>query len=267
MASVSVLQSSALSSTSSSTSSLESALSMRGHALRLWFFDYGANSFDRAVEYEPPSVEAVRGYEEASLLLRSKGKDTGDLPGLAYFHIPLPEYAGLDTVCGQNRLFEAALLAGKVPKPWRYVPWFVRGIGRHRVVGSSKVNTGLFNAFKRNGNVRAVFCGHDHMSDAVFYRSGIYLAYGRYGSYTPPNDWENKIRAVALEPGARVVSCNFNQNECSEFETWIETRAGLEKNSHLLVSARDRGDREAEDAGACFGWIRRSLRLMKRKYQ
>ena len=53
-----------------------------------------------------------------------------------------------------------------------------------------QVNVGLFDAVAAEGNVRAMFCGHDHYSDFVALRRGVYLCYGRVSSYTPPRDWE-----------------------------------------------------------------------------
>eukprot|EP01050_Picozoa_sp_SAG11_P003424 SAG11_NODE_192_length_12931_cov_5.747682_18_plen_300_part_00 len=45
-------------------------------------------------------------------------------------------------------------------------------------------------AGKTAPRVAACFFGHDHHSDAVFFRDGVYLCYGRVGGTTPPIDWE-----------------------------------------------------------------------------
>merc|ERR1719336_3081850 len=79
-----------------------------------------------------------------------------------------------------------------LPAPWRWQPFtaFVRLLGKDRVVGSSKLESGMFDALVKHGGVRACFFGHDHTSDAVFYKDGLYMIYGRVGGTTPPIDWE-----------------------------------------------------------------------------
>ena len=67
--------------------------------------------------------------------------------GLAFFHIPLPQVGGAAPSHGHEGLFDAALVGGLVPLPWRWAPGLVKGLGRHRVVGCSKApDTGLFAA-------------------------------------------------------------------------------------------------------------------------
>ena len=56
----------------------------------------------------------------------------------------------------------------------------------HIQVGCSTRNSGLFKAFVQSGTLTATFCGHDHYSDAVAYKGGVYLCYGRVSGYTPP---------------------------------------------------------------------------------
>ena len=79
------------------------------------------------------------------------------LPSLAFFHIPLPEYA--DAAAD-----ESAPLAGT----------------RGERCCSPALNSGLFAAFKERGDVFAVFVGHDHDNDYATALHGILLAYGRY---------------------------------------------------------------------------------------
>lgn len=63
----------------------------------------------------------------------------------------------------------------------------VRGI-KEEFVCCPKVNTGLFDSFKAEKNIKGVFCGHDHDNDYSGQYKGIELVYGRktgYGSYGP----------------------------------------------------------------------------------
>ena len=70
-----------------------------------------------------------------------------NLPALYVTSPRLPEYGGLTPVHGTQQLFQAALRAGMVPRPWCWVPSLVRFLGYDRVVGSSKLNSGALTFF------------------------------------------------------------------------------------------------------------------------
>jgi hypothetical protein len=48
----------------------------------------------------------------------------------------------------------------------------------HKVVGCSTLNSRLFEAFVASKTMTATLCGHDHYSDFVACKQGIYLCYG-----------------------------------------------------------------------------------------
>ena len=107
----------------------------------------------------------------------------------------------------------------------KWIPWFVRLIDRHRVVGCSTRNSGLFDAFVQSRSLTAAFCGHDHYSDAVSYKEGIYLCYGRVSSYTPPSNWEGVGGKLPFEPGGRVVELDAASGRLS---SWLQVEVGEE---------------------------------------
>ncbi|KAL5160728.1 putative inactive purple acid phosphatase 29 [Glycine soja] len=97
-------------------------------------------------------------------------------PGLAYFHIPLPEYASLDSSNMTGVKLEPA------------------GNG----ISSPSVNSGFFTTLLAAGDVKAVFTGHDHLNDfcgnlmniQLCYAGGFgYHAYGKAG-------WSRRARVV-----------------------------------------------------------------------
>ncbi|XP_019440476.1 PREDICTED: probable inactive purple acid phosphatase 29 [Lupinus angustifolius] len=95
-------------------------------------------------------------------------------PGLAYFHIPLPEYASFD-----SSNFTGVKQEG---------------------ISSPSVNSGFFTTLVEAGDVKAVFTGHDHVNDfcgklttiQLCYAGGFgYHAYGKAG-------WSRRARVVVV---------------------------------------------------------------------
>lgn len=206
-------------------------------SVRLWLFDSGGNNLEEpSLKYHTFKADAVAGYRTLSETLPKAGC------ALAYFHIPLPQCAGLCPVAGRHELFQAAMCSGKVPRPWCWQPftWLVRMTGRDRIVGASKLESGLFAAFVERGDVRACFFGHDHYSDAVFLRDGIFMVYGRVGGTTPPVDWEGVGGQLPFQTGARVVEWS-RRGECDGagtlLRTWVECADGSEVGSECVLDA------------------------------
>eukprot|EP00187_Rhodella_violacea_P005954 CAMPEP_0174893722 /NCGR_PEP_ID=MMETSP0167-20121228/8511_1 /TAXON_ID=38298 /ORGANISM="Rhodella maculata, Strain CCMP736" /LENGTH=312 /DNA_ID=CAMNT_0016132613 /DNA_START=83 /DNA_END=1018 /DNA_ORIENTATION=+ len=126
---------------------------------RLYFLDSGENSPDPSLRYTTFNPATVR-----DLALRVASVPVPDAPNsparpspapvprtshtLAYFHIPLPEYAGVTPVAGTHGLFAAALHkpGALVPFPLYYPPFpaLIRLLGLDRVAGSSTENSGAF---------------------------------------------------------------------------------------------------------------------------
>ena len=98
-------------------------------------------------------------------------------PGLAYFHIPLPEYTSFDSSNMTGVKMETD-----------------GGDG----ISSASVNSGFFTTLVEAGDVKAVFVGHDHLNDfcgklmdiQLCYAGGFgYHAYGKAG-------WSRRARVV-----------------------------------------------------------------------
>lgn len=93
-------------------------------------------------------------------------------PGLAYFHIPLPEYAR----------FDSSNFTGV----------------RQEGISSASINSGFFTTMVEAGDIKAAFAGHDHINDFcgklmninLCYAGGFgYHAYGKAG-------WSRRARMV-----------------------------------------------------------------------
>ena len=143
------------------------------------------------------SIESdqVNWYNKTSKEFTKINKEN-PIPSLAFFHIPLPEFR--EAIVDLDARFY--------------------GTRKEKVACASR-NTGLFNAFKKNGDVMAVIVGHDHLNDYVVCWKEIMLCYGRVtGSrktshYNHP-DGSNGARVIELTEGERG------------FESWIRLRTG-----------------------------------------
>ncbi|XP_045789744.1 probable inactive purple acid phosphatase 29 isoform X2 [Trifolium pratense] len=150
--------------------------------LNLYFLDSGDYSKVPAIsgyDWIKPSQQLW--FERTSAKLRKayiKGPvpQKESAPGLAYFHIPLPEYAS----------FDSSNFTGVKLEPG--------GNG----ISSASVNSGFFTTLVEAGDVKAVFVGHDHLNDfcgnlldiQLCYAGGFgYHAYGKAG-------WSRRARVV-----------------------------------------------------------------------
>lgn len=114
------------------------------------------------------------------------------LPALAFFHIPLPEFA-------QAAQTEGTVLVGR----------------RMEKSCPPLINSGMFCAMREGGDVMGIFCGHDHDNDYTTLFHGILLGYGRFsGGNTEYNNLPQGARVIVLREGQRT------------FDTWIRTRQG-----------------------------------------
>jgi len=129
-------------------------------AANLWVFDSGSKSCEGYEDgYGCIVSDAIDWYNTKSHELREEHGE--NVHHLAFFHIAIPEYLEM-----RNN-------------------YEIYGIAKERVC-CPLVNTGFFDAVKRNGDISAMFVGHDHYNDFGGFYEGVELAYGRksgYGSY------------------------------------------------------------------------------------
>lgn len=135
------------------------------------------------------------------------GAGQAKLPALAFFHIPLPEYAEM---------------------------WSTQNCYGHKFeqVCAPVLNSGLFTALVEMGDVAGTFCGHDHINDFTGSLHGIRLSYGRATGY-------NTYGREGFMRGARVI--RMTQGD-KQFETWLRLEDGsalLEQPIHTPASAAD----------------------------
>lgn len=149
----------------------------------LYFFDSGDSAPESVGGYEWIHPDQVHWYCSESNKLAQKNGSA--LPGLAFFHIPIPEY-------------EQVWQEGK-------------SIGnKGEEVCCPKLNSGLFTAMLEQGDVMGTFAGHDHDNDYVGELHGIRLCYGRVTGFNTYGELDRGARIITLFEGKR------------EFDTRIE---------------------------------------------
>ncbi|KAF8982984.1 purple acid phosphatase [Entomortierella lignicola] len=141
----------------------------------LYFLDSGAYSF--SLEYpgwDWIKDDQVEWFRQASKAITSE-YPVGKVPNaLAFFHIPIPEYAlveGGDDDNGED---------DDDKKNSRIVGDKMEG------VSAPSYNSGMFEAIYESKDVRATTAGHDHLNDYCLDHRGINLCYGGglgYGTY------------------------------------------------------------------------------------
>ncbi|POM69896.1 Hypothetical protein PHPALM_13776, partial [Phytophthora palmivora] len=82
----------------------------------------------------------------------NSSSQSGSVPSVMYYHIPIPEYSLASPLNRFGEKFEAT--------------------------ASAAVNSGLFSALVEVGDVKATFVGHDHINEYCYLRQGVQLCYG-----------------------------------------------------------------------------------------
>ncbi|MDD4823586.1 MAG: metallophosphoesterase family protein [Bacteroidales bacterium] len=161
-----------------------------GNAALLYIMDSNNYStIDSLKGYGWFTADQIAWYERQS---RKYNKKNDTLPALAFFHIPLPEYR-----TAYDKL--------KTDLPG----------SRREEECAPELNTGMFYAMHRRGDVMATFTGHDHDNDYVAPYLGIWLCYGRFtGGKTTYTNLKNGARIIELHEGQRT------------FTTWVRLFGG-----------------------------------------
>ncbi|XP_023747798.1 probable inactive purple acid phosphatase 29 [Lactuca sativa] len=158
--------------------------------LNLYFLDSGDYSTVPSIPgYGWIKTSQQFWFQETSMELQKNTK----APGLAYFHIPLPEYSE----------FDSSNFTGV----------------RQEGISSASVNSGFFTTMVESGDVKAVFTGHDHLNDFCGELNGINLCYaGGFGYHAYGKaGWSRRSRVVVV---SLEKESNENWGEVKSIRTW-----------------------------------------------
>jgi 3',5'-cyclic AMP phosphodiesterase CpdA len=168
----------------------------------VWAFDSGRYSPD-TIAGQSVGADGLRTYDwirpsQVAWYARTsrelEGRTGQKVPGIMFFHIPLPEFS---------------------------LMWEHRR--NHDVVGEKNedvaagaFNSGLFGAVIDRGDVVGIFVGHDHVNDFVGDYFGVRLGYSAnvgFGTYGLEGEEPDRMR------GARVIV--VSEQEPDSFETFM----------------------------------------------
>ncbi|MFD0824589.1 metallophosphoesterase family protein [Neobacillus sp. M.A.Huq-85] len=197
-------------------------------AFNLWLLDSGryapktiaGQDFSGYPTWDWIRSNQVNWYFETSKKLE---KQFGyKVPSLMFIHIPLWEhrYMWFDSVDSRTDIDHA------------------RAIEKHQIEGERNeeecpgpINSGMFSAMLDRGDVKGVFCGHDHVNTYMGNYFGILLGYSGstgFGAYGLPGAERNRLR------GARVF--NLDENKA---DVLVETHMVFAKDFGIDLTAND----------------------------
>jgi hypothetical protein len=158
-------------------------------------------------------------YEESKRIEKRYGYK---VPSLVFIHIPLWEHRFMWYGSVDSRTSASHELAVK----------------RHGIVGERNeaecpgpINSGLFTAMLDRGDVKGVFCGHDHINTYSGNYYGIMLGYAGntgFGTYGLPGADRNRLR------GARVFHLDENKEGI-----FVDTHMVFAKDYGIDLTAND----------------------------
>ncbi|NHC46996.1 metallophosphoesterase family protein [Motilibacter aurantiacus] len=173
-------------------------------AFNVWLLDSGRYAPDTIAGQDfagYPDWDWLRGdqigwyLEESAQLEKRQGRK---VPGLMFLHIPLWEH----------RFMWWASVDSRTAADHQ------RAVQKHSIVGERNedecpgpFNSGMFSAIQHRGDVKGVFCGHDHVNTYVGNYYGVLLGYGPgtgFGTYGLGGTDNHRLR------GARVFTLDQN---------------------------------------------------------
>ena len=162
----------------------------------VWLIDSGSDPPNKKTDrYDYVRKDQIDWYVNTSKELESKYG--GKIPSVMFFHIPLPEWIEMRS-------------AGSIQGD------------QNEVECPSNVNSGLFAIVLARGDVKGMFCGHDHVNNYVGLWKGIKLGYdSAIGSTTydlEPADNPGRVRTR----GGRVIL--IKESDPWNFKTWMRYR-------------------------------------------
>lgn len=157
----------------------------------VWLLDSGEYAPKNVGGYEWIHADQVAWYHRTSKEIQRRYGHR--VPGVMFFHIPLQEFA---------RMHARGVARGD----------------RNEPEAASKIRSSIFPAIVERGDVKGIFCGHDHVNNYVGEWHGVMLGYDAaagYNSYNLPDSDPSSARTH----GGRVFL--VSESDPWHFRTWM----------------------------------------------
>lgn len=152
----------------------------------LYMFDSGDYSDLDMKGYDYISFEQINWFREIS----SKYKRKLGKRDIVFMHIPIPEY-------------------------WNVIDNLISGVCNETndTISAPYINTGLFTSMYMNGEVEAMFCGHDHDNNFLAEYHGIKLGFGNVTGYNCYGELPRGVRVIDLDKNSIYKMETYNVTE------------------------------------------------------
>lgn len=167
-------------------------------AFNLWFFDSNNLYPEQNVSiYDIVDESQIRWYEETAAALREENAGK-PLPAVAFQHIPVIEEYRLLRKARPHEMWKAVRGNGKFRKNWYVLEDESNGYLAEGPC-SPDINSGQFESWKRTGDIKGAFFGHDHMNNFAGEVDGILLAQCKTSAFRAYTDGGRPaVRLVTL---------------------------------------------------------------------
>ncbi|WP_394281908.1 metallophosphoesterase [Corynebacterium sp.] len=181
-------------------------------AFAIWMLDSGryvedtinGQNREEIPGYDYLRPDQIRWYEEQSQALEARyGRK---IPGLMYFHIPLYEH--------RDMWFGGPYNNSEADHAKAVETHGIVGV-KHEGVYVGAFNSGMYAAVLQRGDVKGIFCGHDHINTYVGNYFGVELGYGPGTGFGPYGLNDGTWDQHTLR-GARVFELNENTERVYE---------------------------------------------------
>ncbi|HJX79003.1 metallophosphoesterase family protein [Glutamicibacter sp.] len=195
-------------------------------AFGIWLLDsnryapktVGGQDFEGLMSYDWIRPEQIAWYREASKATENR---YGKVQSLMFFHIPLWEH--------HHMWYGSQFTSNDADHQKAIKKHSIEGV-KNEGIYTGAFNSGMFTALQERGDVRGVYCGHDHINTFKGDYYGIELGYGPgtgFGTYGLGDAENHHLR------GARVFELNENKDG-----VYTGTRTVFAKDLGIDMSAK-----------------------------
>lgn len=210
--------------------------------LNLWFIDSNNCCDDREISvYDWVHEDQIQWYENKVQEIK-EAHNGKTIPAILFQHIPVYEE---NYVMREAKLYERPFAAKGSHKP--FDKYYMKKPGVEGYLGegpcSPMYNAGQFESWKKMGDVKAAFFGHDHLNDFTAYVDGIMLGQNKTSGFCCYTDGARSL--------VRIITVHEENPEKIESKVYHFRELGLKPTCLGPIEGRitDRQSMAAHKAG------------------